>query len=275
MIDQGSFESLSSSTSHSWRAPSPPFRRATVTGLRTATPLKLLLHTLVYDDSREVEVVLATRQYRIIGKVSREVLERKRIATRDTVGVAEVTDPEARIHTVTIACPEGLPVDLFLENVLSIVRRALRQAEPGVAPMSRGPSDEYGWRDRGWERGGAQFERTVGEKLRDTGVAAVARRQTMAEAETLVSRLQNSMMVDVEVEKQQQQADAREAAERFPVLSRVQGLVASTDGVANLGLGASGAHSDESNSAAQWLAATVVEADCTCLLYTSPSPRDS
>ena len=30
----------------SWRVESPPFRRATVTNLRTATPLKLVLHTL-------------------------------------------------------------------------------------------------------------------------------------------------------------------------------------------------------------------------------------
>merc|ERR1712185_12200 len=146
---------------------------------------------------------MATRQYRIIGKVARDALERKRTASRDSTGGEAVADPEARIHTVAIACPEGLPVDLFLENVLSLVRRALRQAEPGVAPMSRAPSDEYGWRDRGWERGGAQFERTVAERLRDTGVAAVARRQTKQEAETLVARLSGTVMVSIEVEPQQ------------------------------------------------------------------------
>ena len=58
-----------------------PLPRATVTNFRSATPLKLPLHTLVYDDGREADVVLATRQYRIIGKVSKESLERKRAAS--------------------------------------------------------------------------------------------------------------------------------------------------------------------------------------------------
>ena len=61
-----------------------PLRRATVTALRTATPLRLSLHTLRYDapassvlseeagapkGGEEAEVVLATREYRIVGRV--------------------------------------------------------------------------------------------------------------------------------------------------------------------------------------------------------------
>ena len=248
----------------------PPFRRATVTSLRVATPLKLLLHTLVHDDGRECEVVLATRQYRIIGKVSKEVLELKRNANRDADATGgDVADPEARIHTVSIACPEGLPVDLFLENVLSLVRRALRQAEPGAAPMSRAPSDEYGWRDRGWERGGAQFERSVAEKLRDTGVAAVARRQTKAEAETLVGRLSGMMMVSIEIDKPAATtADGDEPIDRYPALTRVQGLVAAephmvaaaaADPRAERASNASNPDSNADPGGAQWLSATVVE----------------
>ena len=267
-----------------------------------------MIHTLVYDDdaggggagggsagggggggggAREVEVVMATREYRIIGKVSSEAIEALRASSGGGDGGAAVADPEARIHTVAISCPEGLPVDLFLENVLSLVRRALRQAEPGAAPMSRGPSDEYGWRDRGWERGGAQFERTLAEKLRDGGVAPVARRQTAAEAETLVKRLQGMMMVSVEVEAPSASSgggggggggEGEDGADRFPPLSRVQGLVASESAAAfNAACGAVGnggaggerssnngesgdaAGRDGAPAAAQWTAATVVE----------------
>ena len=96
-----------------------------------------------------------------------------------------MADPEARVHTVSVLCPEGLPVELFLDNVMSEVRRALRQAESGVAPMTRSVGEDYGWRDRGWERGGSQFERSLTEKLREHGVGAVARRQTSREAEVL------------------------------------------------------------------------------------------
>ena len=256
-----------------------PFRRATVTNFRSATPLKLPLHTLVYDDGREADVVLATRQYRIIGKVSKESLERKRAASRESSANdgTTVADPEARIHTVTIACPEGLPVDLFLENVLSVVRRALRQAEPGAAPMSRAPSDEYGWRDRGWDRGGAQFERTVAEKLRDNGVAAVARRQTKAEAETLLRRLSGTVMASIEVEQQSTQADdGEDLKDKYPLHARVQGLVAgdapamaamaSANSAAlerpsgeRLSHGGERSSNTQEDGAAQWLAATVVE----------------
>ena len=261
--ETGSHGSDSGSGGSALKAELPPFRRATVVGFRRATPLHLLLHTLVHEDGREVELVMATREYRIVGRVGAEQLEKLRASS---VGDddAPVADPEARIHTVTIACPEGLPVDLFLDNVLSVVRRALRQAEPGVAPMSRAPSDEYGWRDRGWERGGAQFERTVAEKLRETGLAAVARRQTKAEAETLVSRLSGTVMVSIEVEKATPAvADGEEPA--YPLLARVQGLVAAdsasrpdpnaapTPAGAEGGAGASdGAH---------WLSATVMESE--------------
>ena len=105
-------------------------------------------------------------------------------------------------------CPEGLPVELFLDNVMSEVRRALRQAEAGQPPMTRAAGEDYGWRDRGWERGGAQFERTLVEKLRENGVGAVARRQTKHEAETLVSRLQGTMMVIAEAEEPSAAAEA-------------------------------------------------------------------
>ena len=76
---------------------------------------------------------MATREYRIIGKVSGDAIEALRSSSGDegTGDGAAVADPEARIHTVAISCPEGLPVDLFLENVLSLVRRALRQARGG------------------------------------------------------------------------------------------------------------------------------------------------
>ena len=176
-----------------------PLRRATVTALRTATPLRLSLHTLRYDapassvlseeagapkGGEEAEVVLATREYRIVGRVPDGELSRLRgLSTAAAAGT--VADPEARVHTVSVLCPEGLPVELFLDNVMSEVRRALRQAESGAAPMTRSVGEDYGWRDRGWERGGSQFERSLTEKLREHGVGAVARRQTSREAEVL------------------------------------------------------------------------------------------
>ncbi|KAL1525929.1 hypothetical protein AB1Y20_020755 [Prymnesium parvum] len=222
-----------------------PFRRATVSATRTVPPLKLRLHTLLHEDGRQVDVVMATREYRIIGRVPTDQLAR---TTDSQAGQAStVADPEARIHTVNISCPEGLPIDMFLENVLSEIRRALRQAESGYAPMTRGIGEDYGWRDRGWERGGAQFERSVADKLRENGIAAVARRQTKHEAETLVTRLQNVVMVGIEVERPTSgNDDADDGGERFPVLCRVQGLVATEAGSGG-------------SEQAHWLNATVVD----------------
>ena len=76
-------------------APDAPLRRATVTAMRTATPLRLTLHTLRYEapaaageaagggegggedkGGEEAEVVLATREYRIVGRVSDGELSR-------------------------------------------------------------------------------------------------------------------------------------------------------------------------------------------------------
>ena len=222
-----------------------PFRRATVAASRTVTPLKLRVHTLVYDDGREVDVIMATREYRIVGRVPQDELARARANSRESDS-GTVADPEARIHTVNITCPEGLPVDLFLENVLSEIRRSLRQAEPGCAPMTRSINEDYGWRDRGWERGGAQFERAVAEKLRENGMAAVARRQTKHEAETLMNRLQNMVMVAIEVERPTAaNDDSEDGGERFSMLCRVQGLVA--------------AEANSSSEQAHWLNATVVD----------------
>ena len=45
-----------------------PYRRATIERWRRATPLGLLLHRLVYVDGSRVELVLATRDYRIVGR---------------------------------------------------------------------------------------------------------------------------------------------------------------------------------------------------------------
>jgi len=215
----------------------PEWRRATVVSLRHATPLRLAIHTLRYEsDGSLSEMLIAAREYRIVGRVPTEAIG----TDGEKAAAADVADPDARIHTVTILCPEGLPVDFFLENVLSEVRRALRQAEPGCAPMTRGMNEDYGWRDRGWERGGAQFERALSEKLRDCGAAAVARRQTKHEAETLVARLQSTVMVRVDAEPEAEAAAERES--KFAPLARVQGLVAA-----------------EAGEGAQWLPATVVE----------------
>ena len=231
--------------------PDEPFRRATVTHMRTATPLKLLLHTLRYDDGRSAEVLMIARSYRLVGRVPKEQLCEAGKAT-STANADAVCDPDARIHTVNITCPEGLPVEFFLENVLSEVRRALRQADPGFAPMTRSVNDDFGWRDRGWDRGGSHFERTITEKLRANGVAAVARRQTKHEAETLVNRLQNNVMVGMETERESTTGESTtggsdaesEGGDRLPLLSRVQGLVAADP---------------NAGGAAQWLGATVVE----------------
>jgi E3 ubiquitin-protein ligase TRIP12 len=239
-------------------APHPPLRRATVTGVRVATPLRLPLHVLEYEGGGGAMVVMASREYRIVGRVPREQLA-KVVAAPGAAGGAAVADPDARIHTVAVTCPEGLPVEFFLENVLSEVRRALRQAEPGCAPMTRSVNDDYGWRDRGWERGGAQFERGLSDKLKELGVAAVARRQTKREAETLVARLKDTLMISIELEPdgggQNGEADTA-ALERFPLLARVQGLVA-IDGEAGGAPG--GGSSAGGDSGAHWLPATVVE----------------
>ena len=183
--------------------PAPPWRRATVVATRVEPPTSIRVHSLVYDDDaagRIVDVILAAREYKVVGAPPTTPAKLRRDSTGGGGG-GEVCDPEARVHTVSILCPEGLPVEFFLENVLSEVRRALRQAEAGQPPMTRAAGEDYGWRDRGWERGGAQFERTLVEKLRENGVGAVARRQTKHEAETLVSRLQGTMMVIAEAEE--------------------------------------------------------------------------
>ena len=150
-------------------------------------------------------------------------------------------------NQVSVLCPEGLPVELFLDNVMSEVRRALRQAESGAAPMTRSVGEDYGWRDRGWERGGSQFERTLTEKLREHGVGAVARRQTSREAEVLMARLQNTVMalsaVETPEEEEDEGGEADEASERWTLLARVQGLVAA----------------ERPNEQAQWVSATVVD----------------
>ena len=150
-------------------------------------------------------------------------------------------------YQVSVLCPEGLPVELFLDNVMSEVRRALRQAESGAAPMTRSVGEDYGWRDRGWERGGSQFERTLTEKLREHGVGAVARRQTSREAEVLMARLQNTVMalsaVETPEEEEDEGGEADEASERWTLLARVQGLVAA----------------ERPNEQAQWVSATVVD----------------
>jgi len=246
-----------------------PLRRATVTALRTATPLRLSLHTLRYDapaavagesggggggggeaaaakGGEEAEVVLATREYRIVGRVPDGELSRLRgLSTAAAAGT--VADPEARVHTVSVLCPEGLPVELFLDNVMSEVRRALRQAESGAAPMTRSVGEDYGWRDRGWERGGSQFERSLTERLREHGVGAVARRQTSCEAEVLMARLQNTVMalsaVETPEEEDEEADEADEAVERWTLLARVQGLVAA----------------ESAAEQAQWVSATVVD----------------
>jgi len=247
----------------------PTFCRATVTQLRVATPLRLPLHSLEYEGGGGAQVVMASREYRIVGRVSQDkILAAAKAASAAAAGgAAAVADPDARIHTVVITCPEGLPVEFFLENVLAEVRRALRQGEPGCAPMTRSANNDYGWRDRGWERGGAQFERGLGEKLREAGAAAVARRQTKREAETLVRRLKDTVMVSIELETDQDAADDAEAAAepRFALLARVQGLVAGGGGPGGaegteVGGGAeAGSAGAASAAGAQWLPATVVD----------------
>ena len=59
-------------------------------------------------------------------------------------------------------------------------------------------------------------------------MAAVARRQTKHEAETMVARLANVVMVAIEVAPPAaaEQADPQEGEERLPPLSRVQDSIA-------------------------------------------------
>ena len=87
---------------------------------------------------------MASREYRIVGCVSMERLAEARSRAAAGGSRGAVADSDARIHSVTISCPEGLPVDFFLSEVLPEVRRALRQAEPGCAPMTRSVNDDYG-----------------------------------------------------------------------------------------------------------------------------------
>lgn len=236
-----------------------PMRRAIVTGFSVVTPLRLPLHSLEYESGGSASVVMASRDYRIVGRVPQETLAKLRVsATAASRNSATVADPDARIHTVAVTCPEGLPVEFFLENVLSEVRRALRQAEPGCAPMTRSVNDDYGWRDRGWDRGGAQFERGLSEKLKELGVAAVARRQTKREAETLVNRLKDTVMVSIELEPEGGDGNGdgdSAASERFPLQARVQGLVA----MESSATGSSSSAGIRDSGGAQWLPATIVE----------------
>ena len=179
-------------------------RRATVVATCVEPPTSIRVHSLVYDDDaaagRVVDVILAAREYKVVGRAP-TTLSPSCAATRRAAAAAARCATPRRACTLCQPPPEGLPVEFFLENVLSEVRRALRQAEAGQPPMTRAAGEDYGWRDRGWERGGAQFERTLVEKLRENGVGAVARRQTKHEAETLVSRLQGTMMVIAEAEE--------------------------------------------------------------------------
>ena len=96
---------------------------------------------------------MASREYRIVGRVSMERLAEARSRAAAGGSRGAVADSDARIHSVTISCPEGLPVDFFLSEVLPEVRRALRprarrcsrrrrsrcSARPSAAPQRRRP----------------------------------------------------------------------------------------------------------------------------------------
>jgi hypothetical protein len=201
-----------------------------VLAFERVSSLNLGVHRVCYDDTGEsASLLLAIRSYSIVGRISAADLAMVRRQAADSSKAAEAAASSngGRSHTVFILCPEGLPVVLFLENVIAEVRRALRQADSESAPMTRGVSEEYGWRDRGWERGGSQFEQALTEQLRANGAGPIARRQTAHEAGVLAQRLSAIVMtrVDEEDTDAHQPSDFDDSAsERLALGARVQAL---------------------------------------------------
>ena len=138
---------------------------------------------------------------------------------------------QARIHTVHILCPEGFPVEMFLDSVRPAVKRALSQEDPGHAPMNRPPGAQYQWPDRGWKRE-SDFNDTLETGLNGEGIGIIARGQTMHESEVLVTRLADVVVATIAVDRSCDYTTAQQGArsqEKFTKGMRVHALMTGGD----------------------------------------------
>jgi hypothetical protein len=145
--------------------------------------------------------------------------------------MGEADDPDARIHTVSILCPEGFPVDMFLDSVRPAVKRALSQEDPGHAPMNRPPGAQYQWPDRGWKRE-SEFNDMLESGLHSEGMGVVARGQTLHEAEVLVARLAEVVVSLITVDRSKDYTTASQGAraqDKFTRGMRVHALMTGGD----------------------------------------------
>lgn len=233
---------------------STEYRRALVLEFRKASPAQVLVHRVRYSDGVEREMVLAVRDYvieqRTSGGAPPEEFQKEAPTDMQADDAAVADDPDARVHTVSITCPEGFPVDMFLESVKPAIKGVLSMPQPGQAPMNRPPGSQYQWPDRGWSRE-AEFNTVLESSLSETGVGPVARGQTLLEAQVLVARLSSIVVAAITVDKSFVMAElsssnplsAGSSPARMCKGMQVHGLIA--------------------GSASDWLPATIVHAGST------------
>ena len=85
-----------------------------------------------YDDGVEREMVLAVRDY-LIDRQPPGALSEAFEAAGNTMDMdaSGGESAEARVHTVSITCPEGFPVDMFLESVQQQIKSELSRPQSG------------------------------------------------------------------------------------------------------------------------------------------------
>jgi len=211
-------------------SPGEEFKSAVIVKFEKHPTAGLPIHHLRYDDNRIRKCVLAVREYFVVAKGSPAAAEAAEAAGETSM--QEDSDPEARVHTISILCPEGFPVDMFLDSVRPAVKRALSQEEPGHAPMNRPPGAQYQWPDRGWKRE-SEFNDSLEGGLNGEGMGVIARGQTQQEAEVLVNRLADVVVALITVDKSRDYTTAAAGAgrpeQKFTRGMRVHGLISGGD----------------------------------------------
>jgi len=194
------------------------YRTALVIKFEKHPLTSLPIHHLRYNDGRVRQCVLALRDYYTVSEGNPTGAEAAPPPDVE-MGMQEADDPEARIHTVSIMCPEGFPVDMFLDSVRPAVKRSLSQEDPGHAPMNRPPGAQYQWPDRGWKRE-SEFNEVSEAGLSDTGTGTIARGQTLHEAEVLVNRLADVVVATISVDRSKDYTTANQPARQQESLTK-------------------------------------------------------
>jgi len=206
------------------------YRTAVVIKFEKMAKTGLPIHHLRYDDGRIRKCVLAVRDYFVTSKTSSSDIKASTDVSDAAGALDDDEDPEARIRTISILCPEGFPVDMFLDSVRPAVKRALSQEDPGHAPMNRPPGAQYQWPDRGWKRE-SDFNNELERGLTEEGIGIIARGQTTHESEVLVNRLADVVVALVTIDRTDyaSQSSAARPQEKFTRGMRVHALMTGGD----------------------------------------------